>query len=56
MKKNKIIILSIIILLVLTILFMPNALALKTYETVGTSTGLVTASLLNVRSGPRNNI
>ena len=50
--KNKLI-LSFIMFLFIIFTF-TNSNAMLNYETVGTPTGLVTASSLNVRQGPRN--
>jgi len=53
MKKKKIII---SIVFFLSIIFMTNkSTAMTHYQTVGTTTGLVTASALNVRQGPGTN-
>lgn len=53
MKRIKIIICSIIFLIVIGI--MDTSTAMLHYQTVGTSTGLVTATTLNVRKGPGTN-
>ncbi|MDO5555998.1 MAG: CAP domain-containing protein [Clostridia bacterium] len=50
MKKIKIIICSMLFLLILGI--MSTSTAMTHYQTVGTATGLVTATTLNVRQGP----
>lgn len=53
MKKLKIIICSIVFLS--AILIVGESKAMLHYQTIGTSTGLVTASALNVRQGPGTN-
>ena len=50
MKKIKIIICSIIFIVLIGI--MSTSSAMTHYQTVGSSTGLVTATTLNVRQGP----
>ena len=42
-----------IILFIILICIVNNSMAMLNYQIVGTSTGLVTASSLNVRQGPR---
>lgn len=53
MKLKTKLIMSFIIFL-FTILTFTKSNAMLNYQTVGTPTGLVTASSLNVRQGPRN--
>ena len=50
MKKIKVFICSVILLILIGIT--NTSIAMSHYQTVGTSTGLVTASTLNVRQGP----
>lgn len=45
----------ILIIAILCIILIPRVFAMQHYQTVGTTTGIVTASLLNVRSGPGTN-
>lgn len=42
-----------ILLFTVLICIVNNSMAMLNYQVVGTSTGLVTASSLNVRQGPR---
>lgn len=54
--KNKIIKIILLAMLIFALTCIQNkSLAMTHYQTVGTSTGLVTASALNVRQGPSTN-
>lgn len=54
MKAKKILIIFSIFTFV--IILANQVIAMSHYETVGTTTGIVTTTALNVRTGPRNNL
>ncbi len=54
-KKTKIITIVIIAITIICILVIPKTFAMQHYQIVDTPTGIVTASTLNVRSGPSTN-
>lgn len=54
MKKLKYIIIVSMILFLLIISIENASIAMTHYQTVGTTTGIVTATGLNIRQGPRN--
>lgn len=53
--NKKIIVIIVAICVVCCVILIPRAFAMQHYQIVGTSTGIVTASKLNVRSGPGTN-
>lgn len=54
-KKAKIICIIALIIIICSIFIIPNVFAMQHYQTVDTPTGIVTATTLNVRSGPSTN-
>jgi len=50
--SNKLKYIFIFVIILFSLLFTENSFAMQHYQTVGTSTGLVTATTLNVRQGP----
>ena len=55
-KKKNILKTLIIFLFIFTIMKFTTSFGMQNYYNTGFSTGLVTASTLNVRSGPRNKL
>jgi len=53
--SNKLKYISIFTIILFSLLFTVNSFAMQHYQTVGTTTGLVTATTLNVRQGPGTN-
>ena len=51
-KKKKLIIITIILIFIATLFHLSTVFGMQNYYHVGFSTGLVTATTLNVRSGP----
>ncbi len=54
-KKKLICIIIVIIIVTMSIIIKSNTYAMQHYQTVDTPTGIVTADVLNVRSGPTTN-
>jgi len=52
---NKLKYICIFAIILFSLLFTENSFAMQHYQTVGTTTGLVTATTLNVRQGPSTN-
>ncbi len=52
LKNKKILIVLIFILIIFSTIFLNVSKAMQHYQIVGSSTGIVTATILNVRSGP----
>lgn len=55
-RNKKMLITILVILALLSLLFSANSFGMQHYEKLDFVTGLVTASALNVRSGPRNRL
>ena len=53
-KKKHILMIIILIIFIIVITKLSTAFAMQNYYKIDFTTGLVTASSLNVRSGPRN--
>ena len=53
--SNKLKYIFIFVIILFSLLFTENSFAMQHYQTVGTTTGLVTATTLNVRQGPSTN-
>lgn len=56
LKNKKMLFLSLAIIAFLLVAFSANSFGMQYYEKLDFVTGLVTASALNVRSGPRNKL
>ena len=56
MRKIKLIITIVLAVLITLFINMNTTKAMENYQTVGTPTGIVTATTLNIRQGPRNRI
>lgn len=56
MRRIKLIIIAVLVVLVTLFIKMHTTKAMENYQTVGTPTGIVTATTLNIRQGPRNRI
>ena len=54
-SKKKVLIIAIILLVLIGVFFVSQTFAMTYYQVVNFSTGLVTASTLNVRQGPSTN-
>ena len=55
-KKKRILMIIILIIFIIAITKFSTSFAMQNYYKIDFSTGLVTASTLNVRSGPRNKL